>query len=465
MINLKRIQENKKFYIRVLALAVPFMLQQLIGSSVNLLDNLMVGQLGDAAIAGVASANKFYMVAMFGVMGLSGAASIFIAQYYGAKDEEHVKQSFRYSLIASYIIIAPFVILGLMFPETILRFFTNDTAVIAQGTAYLRLALLTYIPMTFSMTVGNAMRSVGETKIPLYTSIVAILTNAFFNYCMIFGNFGFPRWGVQGAAIATIIARVVEVIVLAVVLHKKHFIFNTKIKDLFKISSRLEKAITLKAIPLTTNEIFWSTGMGLLFKFYSTRGTEVMAGMSISGTVADIFFTLFGGMTVATTVVISQALGANRLEEARADAYKLLHFSQGLAVIMGLLLFGVSYIVPQWYDVSEVSRQTASTFLRIMACMFWLYMSNAQCFFILRAGGDTKSTLLMDAVFMWLINLPAVGFVAYFTNWNVYAIYLVGQSTDFLKFFLAYTLLKKEKWVKNLAHVHEEKVPVFETPI
>jgi len=128
-------------------------------------------------------------------------------------------------------------------------------------------------------------------------------------------------------------------------------------------------------------------------------------------------------------------------------------------------MFGASFIVPRWYDVSEVSRQTATTFLQIMAMMFWLYMSNAQCFFILRAGGDTKSTLLMDAVFMWAVNLPAVGLVAYLTNWNVYAIYLVGQSTDFLKFFLAYNLVKKEKWVKNLSHVHEEKVPVFETPI
>jgi len=465
MINLNKLKENKTFYLRVLALAVPFMLQQLIGSSVNLLDNLMVGQLGDAAIAGVASANKYYMIAMFGIMGLGGAASIFIAQYYGAKDEEHVKQSFRYSLIAAYVIILPFVVLGLFFPETIIRFFTTDAAVVAQGTAYLRIALLTYIPMTFSMTVGNAMRSVGETKIPLYTSIAAILTNAFFNYCLIFGNFGFPRWGVQGAAVATIIARVVEVIVLAIVLHKKHFIFNTKIKDLFKISSKLEKAITLKAIPLTTNEIFWSSGMSLLFKFYSTRGTEVMAGMSISGTVGDIFFTLFGGMTVATTVIISQALGANKLEEARKDAYKLLHFSQGLAVFVGLLMFGVSYIVPHWYDVTAVSMQTAETFLKIQACIFWLYMSNAQCFFILRAGGDTKSTLLMDAVFMWLVNLPVVGAVAYFTDWNVYAIYLVGQSTDFLKFFFAYGLVKKEKWVKNLSHAHEEKVPLFETPI
>lgn len=464
MFNFNRLKENRKFYIHVLTLAVPFMLQQLIGSSVNLLDNLMVGQLGDAAIAGVASANKYYMIAMFGIMGLSGAGSIFIAQYYGAKDTEHVKQSFRYNLIASYVIILPFVVFGWMFPQTILGFFTSDAAVIAQGTAYLRIALLTYLPMTFSMVVANAMRSIGETKIPLYSSIVAILTNAFFNYCLIFGKFGFPAWGVQGAAVATIIARVVEVIVLAVVLQRKHFIFNTKIKDLFKISSKLEKAITLKAIPLTTNEIFWSSGMSLLFKFYSTRGTEVMAGMSISGTVGDIFFTLFGGMTVATTVVISQALGANKLEEARSDAYKLLHFSQGLAVFMGLLMFGVSFIVPQWYNVTDYSRETATTFLRIMACMFWLYMSNAQCFFILRAGGDTKSTLLMDAVFMWLVNLPAVGLVAYFTDWNVYAIYLVGQSTDFLKFTLAYALVKKEKWVKNLAHVHEDQVPVFETP-
>jgi len=465
MINLKKIKTNKTFYLHVLSLAVPFMLQQLIGSSVNLLDNLMVGQLGDAAIAGVASANRFYLIATFAIFGLSGASSIFIAQYFGAKDEEHIKQSFRFSLIAAYGLIFPFLLIGTFYPVFIIGLFTKDPAVIASGSLYLKIAIWTYIPMTFSMTVGNAMRSVGETKIPLYTSMVAIVTNLIFNYILIFGHFGFPKMGVQGAALATIIARVLEVIVIAVILQKKHFVFNTKIRDLFHISPKLLKAITLKAIPLTTNEIFWSTGMSVLFKFYSTRGTEVMAGMSISGTVADLFFTLFGGMTVATTVVISQALGANRLQEARDDAYKLLHFSQGLAVVMGLLMFGVSFIVPQWYEVTDVSRQTAETFLRIQSGMFWLYMSNAQCFFILRAGGDTRSTLMMDAVFMWVVNLPIVGLVTYLTNWNVYAIYLVGQSTDFVKFFLAYSLVKREKWVKNLAHVHEENVPIFEMPI
>jgi putative MATE family efflux protein len=462
--NFKQIyRENKTFYLHVLSVAVPFMLQNLIGSSVNLLDNLMVGQLGDAAIAGVAAANRFTMIAMFALFGIGGAASIFIGQYYGAKDAEHVKQSFRFALISGYAIVIPFLVIGFLFPTQILTLFTRDADVVRLGSQYLLIALWTYLPMTLAMTVGNAMRSIGETKIPLYASIAAILTNGILNYAFIFGHFGFPAMGVQGAALATIIARVLEVIIILVVLATKPFMFSTKITQLFHISKRLLKAITLKAIPLTANEIFWSSGMALLFLFYATRGKEVMAGMSISGTVADLFFTLFGGMTVATTVVISQALGANKIDEARRDAYRLLHFSQFLAVIMGILLFSLSFVIPQFYDVTETSRVTAETFLRIMGFMFWIYMSNAQCFFTLRAGGDTKSTLMMDSVFMWVVNLPAVAAVTYFTNWNVFAIYIVGQSTDLLKFALAYSLLKQEKWAKNLTHVHEEKAPVFES--
>lgn len=457
-----KFKENKQFYLHVLAIAVPFMLQQLITSSVNLLDNLMVGQLGDAAIAGVAAANRYYMIANFGIFGVGGAMSIFLAQYFGANDKEHVKQTFRYGIISAYVIVAPFIILGFLFPNQILGLFTNDSDVIKMGSDYLKLAILTYIPMALSMTIGNAMRSIGETKVPLYSSIVAILTNAFFNYVLIFGHFGFPALGVAGAAYATIIARIVEVVIFLAVTKHMDFMFKTTIRDLFKISKKLSKAMTIKAVPLTINEIFWSSGMTILFIFYSTRGTEVMAGMSISGSVADLFFTLFGGMAVATTVVVSQVLGANKLEEARANGYLMIRFSLMLAVVLGILMFGSSYIAPNFYNVSDYSRETATTFLRIMSFMFWIYMTNAQCFFILRAGGDTKSTLLMDSVFMWVVNLPAVGLVTYLTGWNVYALYLVGQSTDFLKLIIAYGLVRKEKWVKNLAHVHEENLVVVD---
>lgn len=453
-----KLKENKHFYLHVLTIAVPFMLQQLITSSVNLLDNLMVGQLGDAAIAGVAAANRYYMIANFGIFGVGGAMSIFLAQYFGAKDTEHVKQTFRYGIISAYLIVTPFIVLGYMFPNQILGFFTNDLEVIRMGSDYLKVAILTYIPMALSMTIGNAMRSLGETKVPLYSSIVAILTNAFFNYVFIFGHFGFPAFGVVGAAYGTIIARLVEVVIFLVVTKRLDFMFKTAVKDLFKISKKLVKAMTIKAVPLTINEIFWSSGMSILFMFYSTRGKEVMAGMSISGSVSDLFFTLFGGMAVATTVVVSQELGANRLKEARENAYKMIRFSIMLAVALGVLMFASSYIAPNFYNVTDYSRETATTFLRIMSFMFWIYMTNAQCFFILRAGGDTKSTLLMDSVFMWLVNLPVVGLITYLTGFNVYVLYLAGQSTDFLKLVIAYGLVRKEKWVKNLAHTHEENL-------
>lgn len=457
-----RLKENKAFYLKVLAIAVPFMLQQLITSSVNLLDNLMVGQLGDAAIAGVAAANRFYMIATFGLFGVGGAVSIYLAQYFGAKDEEHMRQTFRYAILSAYVIIAPFVVFGLFFPDRILGFFTNDPEVIYQGSTYLRIALLTYIPLALSMTIANSMRSVGETKIPLYASVTAILTNAVFNYALIFGHFGLPKLGVAGAAYATIIARVVEVVIFIVILNKRHFVFNTHIKDLLHISKKLAKTITIKAIPLTVNEILWSSGMATLFMFYSTRGKEVMAGMSISGSVADLFFTLFGGMAVATTVLISQELGANQLEEAKHNAYRLLRFAIILAIALGILMFSASFIAINFFNVSDYSKQTAKNFLQIQSFMFWIYMTNAQCFFILRAGGDTKSTLAMDAVFMWLVNIPVVGLVTYLTKWNVFGLYLAGQSTDLVKLAFAFSLVKREKWVKNLTHSHEEILPVLD---
>jgi putative MATE family efflux protein len=460
--DLLKLKENKEFYKLILAIAVPFMLQQLITSSVNLLDNLMVGQLGDANIAGVAAANRFYFVAIFSIFGVNGAAAIFLAQFFGAQKREGVQQAFRFNLLASYLIVIPFVVIGLWHPEWIIRLFSRDVEVVNQGAIYLRMATFSYIPFTFSMVVSNAMRSLGETKIPLYISIVSVLSNAFLNYGLILGNFGFPALGVLGAAIATVASRVIEFIAYIVVLKTRSFYFETRWFDVFQIPRKLLRAMIIKAIPLTINEILWASGMAMLFSFYSTRGKEVMAGISISGSVADLFFTLFGGMAVATTVVISQALGANKLDEARRDAYRLIRFSMVLALFFGTLMMASSFFVPSWYRVSDESKLVATNLLRIMAVMFWIYMHNGQSFFILRAGGDTRSTLLMDSGFMWAVNLPVVGLMAYLTNYNVFVLYLAGQSTDLLKYWLARRLIRKEGWVQNLA---EQPTDVIELDV
>lgn len=440
----------KQFYKDVLKIAVPLMLQQLITSSVNLVDNLMVGQLGDASLGGVAATNRFYMIAFFATFGILAAAGIFIAQYFGAKDEEHMKQSFRFSILSAYLVILPFFVLGFLKPEWGIQYFTSDAGIVSEGIKYMSVASFSLLPLGLILAMTSAMRSTGETKIPLFAGIISVLTNAVFNYMFIFGHFGFPAMGVAGAAYATIIARVVELVILLVVMKMKSFAFSTKISELFHISKLIVRNVSVKAAPLAVNEFFWASGMATLFKFYATRGPEVISGMSIAGTTADLFFTLFGGMAVASTVMISQPLGANDLETGRANGYRMLGFSVFLALCFAILMFGSSFIVPYFYNVSDEARSISQNVLRIMSVMFWIYMGTAQCYFILRAGGDTKSTFLMDSGFMWFVNIPVVFAFAYFTKYPIYVLYIAGQSTDFVKLSFSYWLVKKEKWVKNL---------------
>lgn len=446
----KKFIGDKEFFKLALYVAIPLMLQQLITSSVNLVDNLMVGQLGDAALGGVAAVNRFYMIANYGIMGVASASAIFIAQYFGANDENHMKQSFRTNLIFSYGIATIFFLLGLLVPQVIVTFFIKDPEIVNMGLEYIKIAAWTFLPLAMSIPITSAMRAVGNTKTPLMVSVIAVLTNTVLNYCLIFGNFGMPALGVTGAAIATLIARCLEMSILLYLLFKGDFPFKTNFLKVFHISKKLVKAIVLKAAPLALNEVLWAGGMATLFKFYATRGSEVMSGYSIASTTSDLFFVLFGGMAAASTVLISQPLGANKLEKAKDNAYKLIGFSLMLSIVFALLMFGSSFIIPHFYNVSATANHVAVQTLRVMSVFFWIYMANTICYFILRAGGDTKSTLFMDSVYMWGFNIPLVGLLTYLTKLPIIELYIIGQLTDIVKLFIAYSLVKREKWVKNL---------------
>ena len=448
--NLKKFIGDKAFYKEVLAVAVPLMVQQLIMSSVNLVDNLMVGQLGDAAIGGVGVANRFYMIANFSVNGFIAATAIFIAQYYGAQDDEHLKQTFRFSAVGSLALMTLFFLLVLFNPSFIISFFTDDITYIAQGEAYLRMVVYSFLPAALTMVLASALRTIGETKIPLVANMVAVFTNCLFNYVFIFGHFGAPAMGVVGAALATLISRVVEcVLLLAIVLHYE-FPFKTKFVDMFKIEFDLMKRITIKAVPLLTNEVLWSCGMAMLLKLYATRGADVITAYSVSGTVTDIFFSLFAGMAGATAILIGQRLGANKLDEARQHAYHLIFFSVVLAIIFGGMMFTSSFFIPNLYDLTPHTKELASNLIRVCGVLFWIYMVNTETYFILRSGGDTKATLLMDSCFMWGINIPIIAVIAYFTDFSIYVVYIAGQMTDLVKMGISVYFLRKEKWVKNL---------------
>ena len=439
-----------------ITLAIPIMFQNLVVSAVTLVDNLMVGMLGDAAISGVASANKYYTIVFFVINSMVAACLIFMAQYNGAGNVDKMKETYRFSLISSYIpLIIAFIIVSL-FPAQLIGFLIDDEAIILEGTKYIKVAAYSYLPLGISIAIAGAMRATGDSKTPMIISIISIIVNAVLDYGLILGKLGLPSLGVEGAAIATIIARIVEVILLLRSVKKGNYIFDTEIKEIFNFDKGLAKDIIIKALPLVVNEMLFQLGMAMQLKAISTRGAIANTAYSIAITVSDLFFVLFGGMAIATTVLVGTPLGANKLQEAKDNGYKLIVFSVILAFFFGVAMFISQFIVPLIYpSISEDALLMAQLFLKTMSCLFWIYMFDCQCYFTLRAGGDTKSTLFMDSGFMWVVNLPVLFSLAIFTNVPAIVVYVCGQLTDVIKAFFAFYMVRKEKWVKNLAIENE----------
>lgn len=444
---------DKAFYKRTLSIAVPLMFQGLLVSLAGLLDNLMVAGLGDSFLSGVAAANRFFIIYNFGVLGVVVASGVFIGQYLGAHNKAKMKESFRASIILSYIVALPFFLLILLAPQMVIQFFTHDPLVIASGLDYYKALVWTIIPLTLILAVGGAIRSIGDTRTPIIASVAGIIVNVIFNFLLINGALGFPKLGVLGAAIATLISRVVELIFLLFILSVKKYDFNTKIKDMFKIDRQLFKSISKNAFSTGANEILWASSMAVLMKFYATRGAVAMSAYAIAGSISDIFFVLFNGMSAATVVLVAQLLGADKFEEAKSNGNKLLFFSVVLAGFLGVVLIMISGLVPYIYkDISVEAQTIAVNLLRVIGSLFWVFMYNVQILFMLRAGGDSFSAFLMDSGFMWLVNIPIVGIFTYFTNVPIILLYIIGQMTDIIKLTISTFVFKKEKWVRNVTN-------------
>lgn len=448
----KELFKDKELMRKVTSIAIPIMFQSLIISAVNLVDNLMVGQLGDVAISGVASANKYYDVITFIIFSVISSCIIYLSQFNGAENFAKMKETFRFTLVFTYVVLLVGFVIVMVFPSQLIKFIIDDPRIIDAGTRYFRYAAFSYLPMGFSYVVASSMRAVGETKIPMKISISSVLVNCVLDYGLILGKFGLPRLEIEGAAIATIVARIVEMLLCIYALNKGDYVFKTEIKDIFKFEFSLVKQILIKAWPLVLNEIAWNLGMVTLMKCYSSRGATINAAYSITVTVSDLFFALFSGMATASSVLIGTPLGANKLDEARDNGYKLICFSLFMSLFFGtglfLSSFGVGFI---YQKVSPEVVKNASYFLRCQGILYWIYMFNTQCYFTLRSGGATKSTMVIDCCYMWIVNISLVAIMSYLTTLPILVVYVIGQLTDIGKGVLAFSIVRKEKWVKNLA--------------
>lgn len=455
---------DKNFYRKVITILLPIIIQNTVTNVVNLLDNVMVGRVGTLPMSAVAIVNQLLFIFNLCIFGGLAGAGIFAAQYAGTNDHAGVRHCFR---AKNYIGLAMLVIAFLVFilaPKPLISMYlaentTPEEALLTTGYAmeYLAIMLIGLLPFTISQSYGSTLRELGETRLPMIASVVAILVNLVFNYILIFGNEGLPfLWfkpmGVAGAAIATVLSRFVEAFIIIFFTHKnkEKFPFIKEAYKSLKIPMGLCRRIGKKGIPLLVNEFLWSFGMAMLMQSYSLRGLTVVAASNISSTVSNLFNVVFLSMGNALAIMVGQQLGANKIKDAKTTVWRLLALSVVACLILGLIMFFLSPIIPYIYNTDQDVRSLATNLIRIVGLMMPFYAFCHCCYFTLRSGGKTMITFIFDCGFTWGLAVPMAMCLAHFTALPILPLFFLVQAVDAVKCIVGFILLKKGIWIHNI---------------
>lgn len=458
--SIRRLIGSRSFYKMVLAIVIPIIIQNAITNFVNLLDNLMVGSIGTEEMSGVAIANQLIFVFNLAIFGTISGAGIFSSQYHGAGNDEGVRTCFRYKLIVGTIVVAIGISMFLFAGKSLISLYLTDDSdperrqrTLYFAFEYLRIMVIGLPAFMVTQTYASTLREIRETRIPMLASIIAVAVNMVFNYLLIFGKLFFPRLGVQGAAIATVLSRYVEMafIICYTHSHSKIFHFAKGLYRTLRVPKDMAVTITKKAIPLLANELIWSLGVTTLSQIYSLRGLDVVAATNISTTAWNLFSTAFLSLGNAAGIIVGIQLGANKIDTARDYCWKLLAFSAATGFFFGALLFACSGAIPMLYNTSDEVRSLATSLMRCIAVAMPIYAIPHCSYFILRSGGKTGITFIFDSVFSWVVYVPIAFLLTRFCpNMDIVWIYLCVQMADILKAAFGIFLLKRGSWLINM---------------
>ena len=454
-----RLIGTKAFYISVLRLLIPIIIQQFISSFVSLLDNIMVGSLGTECISAASISNTVLTVHMLAVFGGLSGASIFGAQYFGKGDMDGMRHTFRFKVYFGFVCTGIAILVYLLFGESFLASFLQGESnggdlakTLLHGKGYLRIMLWGLMPFTFVQIYAGTLRESGETKAPMVAGICAILTNLFLNWVLIFGHLGAPVLGVEGAAIATVVSRYVELAIVLVHSHRhtdRYVFFRGAYRSGY-VPRRLIGKITRTGLPLLVNEILWSLGMTFINQFYSTRGLNAVAALNITGTAWNLFCVIMFAMGSAVSIMVGQRLGAGQIEEARDVDRKLIFLTEVIHVLIGLAMILFSPLVPRLYNVGEDVRELTRQLLVIAGLSLPVHSFAHVTYFTIRSGGRTVITFFFDAVYTWCVTVLLAFLLTRFTDLRIVQIYLCVQFIDVIKLIIGLIMLRSDFWARNV---------------
>ncbi len=452
---------DKDFYAKVLAVAVPIMIQNGFTNLVNMLDNIMVGRVGTEEASGVSIVNTLLFVFLLCIFGGSAGAGIFTAQYFGQGNMEGIRHTMRYKLYFGILLTAIAILLFLFKGDFLIQAYlkgdpdAGDPALaLAYGHQYMLVMLIGLPALMISMSYASTLRECGETALPMRTGIIAVLINLGLNYLLIYGKFGCPKLGVVGAAVATVISRYSEMTIIIVRTHMRRsdFPFAVGLYKSLRVPKEMLFKYFLKSAPLLLNEGMWSGGVAMLNLCYSTRGLSVVMGMNIASTVNNVFNVAFVAMGDAIAIIVGQMLGAEEFEKAKDTDNKLIVFTMFCALVTGGLMLLVSPFFPRIYETTELAMATATKIMIVMAIFMPQQSFMHASYFTLRSGGKIIITLLFDSVFMWCVSVSLAWVLSHYTDMSAIRILVCVYLADFIKCVIGYILVKKNIWIQNIVN-------------
>lgn len=444
--------KDKKFISWMLALSLPIAFQNLINAFINTADTLMVGQLGEATIASVGIANQVFFILMLVFFGITSGCNIFVAQFWGKQDLGNIRRSMALSIMLSLIPSFIFTILAFSIPQWLMGIFSNDPVVIGLGCQYLKIIAYSYIPCGISFTISGVIRTIERPRLALIISIISLATNVILNYILIFGKLGAPAMGVEGAALATVITRIIELVIYLILLYSRFEMIAARLADFRRaLDAAFIKPFMRFITPVIINETTWGLGVGLYSVVFSRMGTGVVAAVTIIKVFDNLFNSFFHGMAYASGVMVGKTIGEHKEDLALEYGKKFNIITPVLNIALAVIIICAAPLLISFYNVSEQVRFEAVILLIIIGLFAPIRNTNlVQIVGVLRSGGDTKTSLVLDSLDVWIIALP-MGFVfGLWLNWSILIVYPLMMLGEIVKFVIIVPRVNRGKWIRNL---------------
>jgi len=430
------------------SIALPISIQSLLQSSLGMIDQIMIGQLGETAVASVNLGTRLMFIMVYSLSGISAVSSIYTSQYEGAGTKEKHSAVMKITILEGLLCVLPFLIAGLFFPQQIVRIFSEDNTVIQKGANYLFITAFGFIPKLFSISISAILRCTGKAKITLITGLSSVAINTVLNLIFIFGFGPIKAYGVEGAAIATVIAIFIEATINIIYLEKTKHPSRLSLAIKAKADKGFYKKFAITTLPAIGNECFWALGDAIYSGIYGHMSTVSLAAITLTFPIQGMSVGFFSGLSAAAGVIIGNNLGAKKTKEAYTlawDFFKLCIIGCGIIGIL-IVLFGSVYL--KFYNVTDEVKLYTKSLLAIFACYLWVKVSNMVMLGgVLRSGGKTRYTLILDLIGTWGIGIPLGFLCAFVFKWNILMVYSAINIEEVIRLTLGLIKVKSKDWI------------------